>query len=67
MRKLMVLAAMLAMMMVAAAPAMAQTTDGGDENSVDLSLGDGSSFEDGFYWVYFYDGVYYIGDAMTTA
>jgi hypothetical protein len=45
----MVLAAMLAMVMVAAAPATAQTTDGGDENSVDLSLGNGSSFEDGVY------------------
>ena len=52
MRKLMVLAAMLAMMMVATAPAMAQTTDHHDGDLVDFPacfpFCEDNSFEDGF-------------------
>ena len=52
MRKLMVLAAMLAMMMVATVPAMAQTPDQDDGDLVDFPacfpFCEDNSFEDGF-------------------
>ena len=52
MRKLMVLAAMLAMMMVATAPAMAQTPDQDDGDLIDFPacfpFCEDNSFEDGF-------------------
>ena len=62
MRKLMVLAAMLAMMMVATAPAMAQTTDHDDSNLVDFPACfpscEDNSFEDGFLLVSLDEGVF---------
>ena len=62
MRKLMVLAAMLAMMMVAAAPAMAQTTEHDDGDLVDFPacfpFCEDDSFEDGFWLVSLDEGVY---------
>jgi hypothetical protein len=61
MRKLMVLAAMLAMMMVATAPAMAQTTDQDDGDLVDFPacfpFCEDNSFEDGFLLVSLDEGV----------
>jgi hypothetical protein len=61
MRKLMVLAAMLAMMMVAAAPAMAQTTEHDDGDLVDFPacfpFCEDISFEDGFLLVSLDEGV----------
>ena len=62
MRKLMVLAAMLAMMMVATAPAMAQTTDHDDGDLVDFPacfpFCEDNSFEDGFLLVSLDEGVF---------
>ena len=62
MRKLMVLAAMLAMMMVATAPAMAQTTDHHDGDLVDFPgcfpFCEDNSFEDGFLLVSLDEGVF---------
>jgi len=62
MRKLMVLAAMLAMMMVATAPAMAQTTDHDDGDLVDFPACfpscEDNSFEDGFLLVSLDEGVF---------
>ena len=62
MRKLMVLAAMLAMMMVATAPAMAQTTDHDDSDLVDFPACfpscEDNSFEDGFLLVSLDEGVF---------
>ena len=61
MRKLMVLAAMLAMMMVATAPAMAQTTDQDDGDLVDFPacfpFCEDNSFEDGFLLISLDEGV----------
>ena len=61
MRKLMVLAAMLAMMMVAAAPAMAQTNDHDEGDLVDFPacfpFCEDNSFEDGFLLVSLDEGV----------
>ena len=61
MRKLMVLAAMLAMMMVATAPAMAQTTDHDDGDLVDypacFPFCEDNSFEDGFLLISLDEGV----------
>jgi hypothetical protein len=61
MRKLMVLAAMLAMMMVATAPAMAQTPDHDDGDLVDypacFPFCEDNSFEDGFLLVSLDEGV----------
>ena len=61
MRKLMVLAAMLAMMMVATAPAMAQTTDQDDGDLADFPacfpFCEDNSFEDGFLLVSLDEGV----------
>ena len=62
MRKLMVLAAMLAMMMVATAPAMAQTTDHDDGDLVDypacFPFCEDNSFEDGFLLISLDEGVF---------
>jgi hypothetical protein len=62
----MVLAAMLAMMMVAAAPAMAQTTDHDDGDLVDFPacfpFCEDNSFEDGFFLVSLDEGVFSDGD-----
>ena len=62
MRKLMVLAAMLAMMMVAAAPAMAQTTEHDDGDLVDFPacfpFCEDDSFEYGFWLVSFDEGLF---------
>ena len=61
MRKLMVLAAMLAMMMVATAPAMAQTPDHDDGDLVDFPacfpFCEDNSFEDGFVLISLDEGV----------
>ena len=61
MRKLMVLAAMLAMMMVATAPAMAQTPDHDDGDLVDypacFPFCEDNSFEDGFLLISLDEGV----------
>ena len=61
MTKLMVLAAMLAMMMVATAPAMAQTTDQDDGDLVDFPacfpFCEDNSFEDGFLLISLDEGV----------
>ena len=58
----MVLAAMLAMMMVATAPAMAQTTDQDDGDLVDFPacfpFCEDNSFEDGFLLVSLDEGVF---------
>jgi len=57
----MVLAAMLAMMMVAAAPAMAETTDQDDGDLVDFPacfpFCEENSFDDGFFLVSLDEGV----------
>jgi len=58
----MVLAAMLAMMMVATAPAMAQTTDHDDGDLVDypacFPFCEDNSFEDGFLLISLDEGVF---------
>ena len=62
MRKLMVLAAMLAMMMVATVPAMAQTPDQDDRDLVDFPacfpFCEDNSFEDGFLLISLDEGVF---------